>query len=74
VLRNNKYNIKRDQTRDPTYAAAVGVADPDWGETPPAFVALAQGADVGAEELRIYLRERIASYKGQALARNLLPW
>lgn len=44
-------------------AAAVGVADPEWGETPHAFVALSDNAAISADGLKAYLRERIASYK-----------
>jgi len=43
-------------------AAAVGVPDAEWGETPHAFVALADAA-AATEELKAYLRERIAAYK-----------
>jgi fatty-acyl-CoA synthase len=44
-------------------AAAVGVADPKWGETPHAFVALAEGAMLTAEEMAAHLRGLIAGYK-----------
>jgi long-chain acyl-CoA synthetase len=33
-------------------AAVIGVASPEWGETPVAFVVLRAGADIGAPELR----------------------
>lgn len=44
-------------------AAAVGVPDPEWGESPHAFVAAVDGLEINTEELKAYLRERIASYK-----------
>lgn len=57
--------IERALLRHPrvTEAAAVGVPHPRWGETPIAFVALAQGAPVTPEDLRAFLGSHIASYK-----------
>ncbi|GAB5602532.1 long-chain fatty acid--CoA ligase [Thermus sp. FJN-A] len=42
-------------------AAVVGVPDPRWGEVGVAFVALRK--PVAAEDLRAFLRERLAGYK-----------
>ena len=48
---------------DVTEAAAIGMAHPRWGETPLAFVSLAEGARCGADELKAHLAGLIASYK-----------
>jgi len=44
-------------------AAVVGVAHPRWGEAGVAFVVLARGAEVAADALRDWCRERLAAYK-----------
>jgi acyl-CoA synthetase (AMP-forming)/AMP-acid ligase II len=44
-------------------AAALGVADADFGQRLRAFVVRAPGADVSAEQLVAHLRARIARYK-----------
>jgi acyl-CoA synthetase (AMP-forming)/AMP-acid ligase II len=44
-------------------AAVVGIPDPVFGEQPAAFVRVAPGADVSADELRAFLRERLAPHK-----------
>ena len=44
-------------------AAVVAAPDPDWGETPAAFVVLKQGAGATAEDLRAYCRERLTHFK-----------
>ncbi len=44
-------------------AAVVGVPDPRWGEVGAAFLALRPGARAEAEELKAYLRARLAGYK-----------
>jgi long-chain acyl-CoA synthetase len=44
-------------------AAVVGVQHPDLGEEVGAAVALKEGAEVGEEELRAYVRDQVASYK-----------
>ncbi len=44
-------------------SAIVGAPDEKWGEVPVAFVTLQEGAQVGADELRAFVRERIADYK-----------
>ena len=41
----------------------VGVPDDRWGEVPKAFVVPRQGADVGAEDVIEFTRERIARFK-----------
>ena len=44
-------------------AAVVGLADPEWGESPHAFVVLRPDAEASAEELRQFTRERLAHFK-----------
>jgi len=44
-------------------AAVVGVRHPELGEEVGAAVALKDGAEVGEEELRAYVRDQVASYK-----------
>ncbi|HST40722.1 MAG TPA: AMP-binding protein, partial [Conexibacter sp.] len=44
-------------------AAVVGVPDKEWGEEVGAAVALKEGAQADAEELRAYVKERVAAYK-----------
>lgn len=44
-------------------AAVVGMPDPKWGEVAHAFVVLRQGCSVTEEELRSFLRERLAHFK-----------
>ncbi|WP_420394310.1 AMP-binding protein [Acuticoccus sp.] len=46
-----------------TGAAVVAMPDDKWGETPCAFVELAEGADVDEAALIAWVRERIARYK-----------
>jgi acyl-CoA synthetase (AMP-forming)/AMP-acid ligase II len=43
--------------------AVVGAPDEKWGEVPVAFVTLRDGADLDAEELREFVRARIAGFK-----------
>ena len=44
-------------------AAVVGLPDDRWGEAPHAFVVLRAGAAADAEEIRQFVRERMAHYK-----------
>jgi acyl-CoA synthetase (AMP-forming)/AMP-acid ligase II len=43
--------------------AVVGMPDKQWGEVPHAFVVLKAGQNATAEELRTFLRERMAHFK-----------
>ena len=43
--------------------AVIAVPDETWGEVPKAVVVAAPGADVDADELISYCRQRLASYK-----------
>jgi fatty-acyl-CoA synthase len=51
--------------RHPAVMAVAVVATPDekWGEVPCAFIELREGANVTAEELRDFCRERMAHFK-----------
>jgi fatty-acyl-CoA synthase len=51
--------------KHPAVSAAAVVAKPDekWGETPCAFVETAGGADVTADELIAWCRDKLAHYK-----------
>jgi fatty-acyl-CoA synthase len=44
-------------------AAVVGLPDAKWGEAPHAFVVLKPGAAATPEELRVFVRERLAHFK-----------
>jgi acyl-coenzyme A synthetase/AMP-(fatty) acid ligase len=44
-------------------AAVVGMADAKWGEAPHAFIVLKPGAQGSADELRAFVRERLAHFK-----------
>jgi fatty-acyl-CoA synthase len=43
--------------------AVIAIPDDYWGERPKAFVTLKPGAQVGAEELIAFCRERLAAFK-----------
>jgi fatty-acyl-CoA synthase len=44
-------------------AAVIGLADEHWGEVPVALVVLAPGAELETEQLREFLRGRLARFK-----------
>ena len=44
-------------------AAVVGLADARWGEAPHAFVVLKPGVTAGEDELRAFVRDRLAHFK-----------
>jgi fatty-acyl-CoA synthase len=44
-------------------AAVVGVPDPQWGESPHAFVVLREGAAANADDIREFVRTRLAHFK-----------
>ena len=44
-------------------AGVYGVSDPDWGQRVEAAVALEPGAAVADDDLRAFLRDRLAAYK-----------
>jgi fatty-acyl-CoA synthase len=44
-------------------AAVVGLPDEQWGESPHAFVVLKPNASATDEELRLFVRERMAHFK-----------
>jgi fatty-acyl-CoA synthase len=44
-------------------SAVVGVPDDRWGESPLAFVSVRPGAEVTAEELTTFVRQRLAGFK-----------
>lgn len=45
------------------YAAVIGVPDEKWGERLKAFIVKKEGTNTTPEELALYLRDRIASFK-----------
>jgi 4-coumarate--CoA ligase len=43
--------------------AVIGIADPEAGELPKAFVVRSPGTDITAEELMTFISDRVATYK-----------
>jgi len=43
--------------------AVLGVPDPEWGETGVAVIVLAEGESATAEELLVFLKDKLARYK-----------
>jgi fatty-acyl-CoA synthase len=43
-------------------AAVVAVPDEEWGERPCAYVVLCEGSDLNADEIRSFLRDRVAKW------------
>ena len=43
--------------------AVVAIPDEKWGEVPKAFVTFKPGRSAGQDELRLFMRERIAAFK-----------
>ena len=43
--------------------AVIGRPSVKWGETPHAFIVLRAGATASSEELRAFVRERLAHFK-----------
>lgn len=54
--------------------AVIGVPDSDWGERVHACVVLAEGADATADELRDFVRTRVAGYKTPAPSSSSRPF
>jgi fatty-acyl-CoA synthase len=44
-------------------AAVVAAPDPKWGEIPVAFIELRMGSALDADDLKLFCRERLASFK-----------
>jgi long-chain acyl-CoA synthetase len=70
MIVRNGYNVYPREVEELLYthpavaeAAVLGVPDPEHGEEIAAVITLKEGADVSAEELRDWARERIAAYK-----------
>ena len=57
--------IENIVTKHPAVSLAAVVARPDekWGETPCAFIELAEGQQVDEEELKTFCREHLAGFK-----------
>jgi long-chain acyl-CoA synthetase len=70
-------DIERVFVRHPdvSEAAAVGVPDPKWGETPLLVVIPRQGASIDPENLRVWGNERLATYQrvNRVVVRDDLP-
>ena len=56
-------NLTKRQLECFSAAAVVGVPHPKWEETPIAVVALEDGADVTADALISFARDRLAHFK-----------
>jgi fatty-acyl-CoA synthase len=70
VIISGGENISSIEVEDTLYrhpavmgAAVVATPDPKWGEVPCAFIELREGAEVTAEELAEFCRQRMARFK-----------
>jgi fatty-acyl-CoA synthase len=56
-------------------AALIGVPDDRWGERPLAYVVVKAGESLSAEEVRVFLRTKVASWQvpDQVLFVDALP-
>ncbi|MBI4987169.1 MAG: AMP-binding protein, partial [Rhodocyclales bacterium] len=70
VIISGGENISSVEVEDVLYrhpavmtAAVVATPDPKWGEVPCAFIELREGANVTADELRAFCKERMAHFK-----------
>lgn len=70
VINRGGYNVYPREIEEVFYehpavleAAVVGIPHPSLGEDVGAAIALREGAEMTAEELREYIKERVASYK-----------
>ncbi len=48
---------------DVVEATALGVDDKDWGQRLRAFVVKAEGSAIGEDDIKTYVKERLARYK-----------
>lgn len=82
IIERNSENITPGEIEQALYrhpavaeAAAFGVADPDEGQVPVAYVRFAAGRSAGEDELKAFLATQIAAFKipARILAIDALP-